>query len=115
MKTYKGISYKHKITGFIVLCTKSTNDTFQGGKTFIRGVVIEGNKLNELGTYSDNWISSDFDIYENTIELSDDLNSLIIAEEENRVTKTETFIPAFEEDMICHFFWVKSKTTKMNN
>jgi hypothetical protein len=39
---------------------------------------------------------------------SDDLMDIALAENENRVIKTETFIPAFEEDnVVCHFFWIK--------
>lgn len=38
---------------------------------------------------------------------SDDLQSCIDAEKEDRVKKIETFVPAFENDTICHFFWVK--------
>ena len=39
---------------------------------------------------------------------SDDINELIKAEKENRIKKQESFIPAFEENMKCHFFWFQT-------
>jgi len=40
-------------------------------------------------------------------ELSDDVEEVIAAELENRMNKVETFTPAFEEGVKCHFFWFR--------
>lgn len=39
---------------------------------------------------------------------NDDINELINAEKQNRITKQESFIPAFEENIKCHFFWFRT-------
>lgn len=43
-----------------------------------------------------------------TFEMSDDVMELIKAEQENRMKRIETFVPAFEENVKCHFFWFRT-------
>jgi hypothetical protein len=37
------------------------------------------------------------------------VQSIIDADKDNRIKKVEIFEPAFEDDTICYFYWVKKR------
>jgi len=54
-------------------------------------------------------VKTQLELLRNYDDLSDDFNEILDAEKSNRIKRTETFIPAFEDDTTCHFFWIKNK------